>query len=308
MHLSQKGTVFLGGHQKGIVRQFLDIKPFVFLQHGVLGLKKIDDTFSASGLNKAELFTTSSEFEKQIVVDYLGYKPENVVVTGLPRWDNLNQGKADKNNSILIMPTWRNWLEEVEDKIFIESDYFKTYNRLINSKELSNFLEEKGVVANFYLHPKFNQYSHLFSNENSNVKIIYFGEAAVNELIKQASILVTDYSSVAWEALYQRIPTIFYQFDQEKYIEEQGAYMDLNNDLFGPVCFTEKDLIYHLYSSINNSLDELEIVEIQKKYFSYVDQNNSQRVYKEIFGRKISIEQNSFDLLKKILKRIGSKK
>ncbi|MCC4045445.1 CDP-glycerol glycerophosphotransferase family protein [Enterococcus gallinarum] len=298
-----KGHGFSWRTSKGIVRQFLDIKPFVFLQHGVLGLKKIDDTFSASGLNKAELFTTSSEFEKQIVVDYLGYNPESVVVTGLPRWDNLNQGKADKNNSILIMPTWRNWLEEVEDKIFIESDYFKTYNRLINSKELSNFLEEKGVVANFYLHPKFNQYSHLFNNENSNVKIIYFGEAAVNELIKQASILVTDYSSVAWEALYQRIPTIFYQFDQEKYIEEQGAYMDLNNDLFGPVCFTEKDLIYHLYSSINNSLDELEIVEIQKKYFSYVDQNNSQRVYKEIFGRIDNIENSTTSLILKKLKR-----
>ncbi|MEF7611250.1 CDP-glycerol glycerophosphotransferase family protein [Enterococcus casseliflavus] len=307
-----KGHGFSWRTSKGLVRQFLDIKPFVFLQHGVLGLKKIDDTFSASGLNKAEVFTTSSEFEKQIVIDYLGYPNDSVVVTGLPRWDNLNQDNTKKSNTILIMPTWRNWLEEVEDKVFLESDYFLTYNMLINSKELANFLEKEGMIANFYLHPKFNQYSHLFSNVNSNVRIIYFGEAPVNDLIKQASILITDYSSVAWEALYQKIPTLFYQFDQSQYIEEQGAYMDLNDDLFGPISFTEEELLQELSTALNKTTDSNTMSEIQSKYFAYVDQNNSKRVFWEINKRKNYIEKSPFMLLKSFLKkkmkRIGNKK
>lgn len=299
-----KGHGFSWRTSKGLVRQALDLKPFVFLQHGVLGLKQIDDTFSASGLNKAEMFTTSSEFEKHIVIDYLGYKEDAVVVTGLPRWDNLNQGECKKNKSILIMPTWRNWLEEVEDKVFLQSQYFITYNNLINSQEFAAFLKKYGLTANFYLHPKFNQYSHLFKNVNPNLHIIYFGEAPVNELIKQSSILVTDYSSVAWEALYQKIPTIFYQFDQEKYLEEQGAYMDLNKDLFGPVSITEKDLLNDLSLSIENGLDENTISDIQKKYFSFVDQNNAKRVYREILKREKNIEVSTVDL---IIQRIKSR-
>lgn len=301
-----KGHGFSWRTSKGIVRQMLDYKPFVFLQHGVLGLKKIDNTFSAFGLNKAALFTTSSEFEKQIVMDYLGYREKNVVVTGLPRWDNLNHGEDNKNNTILIMPTWRNWLEEVEDKVFIESEYFKTYNSLISSKKLLDYLEKNDLNANFYLHPKFIQYSHLFNQADKRVNIIYFGDQPVNQLIQQATFLVTDYSSVAWEALYQSIPTVFYQFDQEQYLEEQGAYMDLKKDLFGPLAFNEDELIAKMEQVIHGDPELLEKMRLsQQQYFYAIDHDNSKRAYQNIEKNKERIEIPASVRIRQQLKILG---
>lgn len=54
-----------------------------------------------------DLFITSSEREKQIVVRDLKFDSSQVVVTGLARFDNLFNPKVTTKNQILIIPTWR---------------------------------------------------------------------------------------------------------------------------------------------------------------------------------------------------------
>lgn len=48
-----------------------------------------DNTCKANGMNHGNLFGTSSSFEKDIVMEPLGYSPNEVIITGLARWDNL---------------------------------------------------------------------------------------------------------------------------------------------------------------------------------------------------------------------------
>ncbi|MFC0559239.1 CDP-glycerol glycerophosphotransferase family protein [Halalkalibacter alkalisediminis] len=283
-----KGHGYAWRVSRGIIRDYVNSKRFVFLQHGVLGLKKVDNTFNFNTANSAELFVVSSDFEKGIVKEYFGYPEKNVIVTGLSRWDvledkSITYSSASNKKEIFFMPTWRNWLEEVEDSEFIKSDYFEAYNSLLNSNKLVKVLDENNVRLNFYVHPKFMPYVTNFTSSNEHIKIMQFGDEKVNELIMRSNLLITDYSSVAWEMFYLKKPILFYQFDLKKYMENQGSYMDLEKDLFGEVGYNPTDLIELIQNYIENDFEEKqEFTKLRGEYFNYVDQINSERIYKKI--------------------------
>ena len=129
-------------------------KRLVFLQHGVIALKRVE--FYRSGTNSVSLFVTSNDQERDIIINELGYLPEEVIVTGLARWDVLRDcSDRQPNTHILVMPTWRNWLEEVSDETFVASDYYRNYMALLNSDRLAAYLEQYDVYLDFYIHPKF---------------------------------------------------------------------------------------------------------------------------------------------------------
>ncbi|EIT86062.1 hypothetical protein A374_07071 [Fictibacillus macauensis ZFHKF-1] len=279
-----KGHGYAWRVSQGPIRNTLNKKRFVFLQHGVLGLKKVENTFKVGTANGANLFVVSSDFEKDIVVNYFGYEEENVIVTGLSRWDVLeDQSQQTKQKEIFLMPTWRNWLEEVDDEQFVQSSYFHEYNKLISSPKLTSLLEQYDVKLNFYVHPKFMPYVQSFTSTNERISVIQFGEVNVNELLMRSSLLITDYSSVAWETYYQKKPVLFFHFDVDQYEENQGAYMNLKDELFGEVAYESDDLVSRLEQYIVQDFAENPIfAQKREHYFNYVDHHNSARIYQEI--------------------------
>src|SRR5699024_2479632 len=104
----------------------------VFLQHGVLGRKPAeyhkkyyDDPF--------DLFIVSSDNEKfDVVMKEMGYNIDEVAVTGLARFDQLPLDQ--KASHILLMPTWRDWINT--DEAFLESEYYRRYKSLIENERL----------------------------------------------------------------------------------------------------------------------------------------------------------------------------
>ncbi|MGN7312578.1 CDP-glycerol glycerophosphotransferase family protein [Alkalicoccobacillus gibsonii] len=289
---------------QGVIRDYLNSKKFVFLQHGVLGLKKVDNTFDFNTQNSAELFVASSNYEKQIIKKHFGYKDDHVIVTGLPRWDVLEDKSHQLENEkkeILMMPTWRNWLDEVEEEEFVKSDYYSAYNTLLNSNSLHECLKKNSLLLNFYVHPKFMPYVTNFTKNNDNIKIIEFGEVKVNELLMRSSLLITDYSSVSWEMYYQKKPVLFYHFDLAQYIKYQGSYMDMNQELFGDTVFDNDSLINSInyYSKVHFKEDQ-KYVSQRNQFFQYMDNKNSERIYKEILLKEKEI--NKKDLFTKSIK------
>lgn len=281
-----KGHGYAWRVSRGVIRDYVVAKKFVFLQHGILGLKKVENTFKVNSANSADLFIVSSDFEKEIVEDHFDYHPKNIAVTGLARWDVLeDKSKVSSKDmkEILLMPTWRNWLEEVEDEKFMESDYYQSYSALLQSKKLNNLLKENNVRLNFYIHPKFMPYVPHFHTNRSNVRIIQFGDEKVNDLIMRSSLLITDYSSVAWEMHYLKKPVLFFQFDLAKYNEYQGAYLDLENDLFGEATYEATTLVDKIEEYIHTNFKEKPIFTLKRdQYFKYNDKQNSSRIFREI--------------------------
>lgn len=272
--------------QKGsLLKRFVPNKKIVFLQHGVIAFKKVEQIYGKKGNNSFNLFIVSSEREKRIVIEKFGYHENEVAITGLARWDAL-EDKFNGKREILVMPTWRNWLDDVEDEFFKKSEYYLNYMELLNSDKIKELLEKYQLTLNFYLHPKFRAFLKDFSVNRERIKLIPFGEEPLNELIMRCSMMITDYSSACWDIYYQGKPVVFYQFDIETYNKLQGSYIDMNKELFGERT-TSLDELYNIIET--NAKEGFKLTgkyeKIRKSYFKYIDHNNSQRICNEIMKR-----------------------
>ena len=265
--------------QRGsILKRYLRKKPLVFLQHGVTALKKVDFFYGKGKSGSCNLFVVTSDFEKKIVEDYFGYAEDEIVNSGFARWDVL-EDKSEGLREILIMPTWRAWLENVTLEEFKESDYFHNYMALLNSPRFHNFLEKNDLMANFYLHSKFREFIQDFSVESDRIRLIVFGEEPANELMMRCKMLVTDYSSVCWDVFYLDKPVVFFQFDRDKYMEAHGSYLDMDRELFGD-CAQDVDglLTYMERCADDHFVVRPEYEKMQKSFYKYFDDQNSRRI------------------------------
>ena len=262
-------------------------KKLVFLQHGVTAFKR--GHFERGTNVGCEYFITTSQFEHDIIHNYLGYPEDEVPITGFARWDVLHD-KSEGHREILMMPTWRTWLDDAENEIFAESDYCKNYMALLNDPKLDELLKEYDITLNFYLHPKFRKFITEFSVVSDHIRLIPFGEEPLNELMMQCSLLITDFSSVAWDVYYMKKPVLFYHFDMEDANKTLGFYMDMKNDLFGERAETPDELMALIVEYIQNGFQmKDEYKQAHGNYFAYVDDHNSERIWKAIqekFGRK----------------------
>ena len=261
---------------------------FIFLQHGITKddlskwLKKYDKNIS--------IFVTVArpEYESIINGDYY-YTEEQVKLVGFPRYDKLTN---NKKKSIIIFPTQRKKLVEwnKNDKygktynpFFKESEYFKYYNRLINDKRIIEALKKYGYKMKLGLHPLLVKQINDF-DKNESVEIL----STINyqKEFRENALLITDYSSVAFDFAYLNKPIIYTQFDTETFYEGQvydKGYYDYERDGFGPICYDYEDAVKEIIKAMENNCEiEEKYLQRIKKFYKYEDNNNCKRVYEEI--------------------------
>lgn len=262
-------------------------KHIIFLQHGVMAFKQCHRTFHKLGGNRMMLFVVSSEFEQDIIHEYFEYDRDEIIITGLPRWDVLHDTSNMGQKEILLMPTWRGWLEDVSEDTFRESDYYRNYRELLNHAGLQELLETNGIRLNFYIHPKFRDYIGQFQSGCKWIRLIPFGEQPLNQLLMSCNMLVTDYSSVAWDVYYQGKPVVFFPFDLETYEAVQGSYMDIRKEAFGDVVYSRQELLETIRGYAGNGFQEKEEYAARRKYLLPLrDNRNSERIYQKIKDAK----------------------
>ena len=257
-----------------------------FLQHGVIQnnishwLSKYDKNLS--------YFLTSSEYEKDSLIETLGYHEEVYHVLGLPRFDNL---KNSSSNQILICPTWRYNLmgRALEDKYnFLDSDYFKDLNELLNNEKIIKLSEEHNYELIFKPHPRMTTaigdgdetYFDLL-NINNNIKIV--SDESYNSLLNNSSLMITDYSSVAFDFAYLKKPILYYQPNND--LPHEEGYFNYETMGFGDVVSEIDELIDKIQENLQNKFKNKE--EYNKRvdyFFKYHDKNNCERVYDSIFN------------------------
>lgn len=257
------------------------IKPDkVFLQHGVMGTKNMVANYGkqAQGFD-TDLFMVSSDFEKDMIVHDFGYESKDVFVTGLSRYDQLFKKDVEVKRQVLIIPTWRDWL--LTEEKFLKSEYYDRYLELINNNNLHRLSKEYKFDILFCLHPNMQQYRAFF--ENDYVKVINQSEVNVQYLIKESSLMVTDYSSVGFDFSFLNKPVLYYQFDRNKFIGKRPSHLDLDNDLPGDIAFELDTLLDCIQEYAEN---DFTMKNINKKradrFIKYRDQRSSERIYQVI--------------------------
>ncbi|MGN1168661.1 MAG: CDP-glycerol:glycerophosphate glycerophosphotransferase [Acutalibacteraceae bacterium] len=289
--ISSSGGEYVINPFGNINRRYLtDLMKFdyVFLQHGITmnNLSKWLQKFSKN----ISLFVTATkkEYESISGTEYL-YTPKEVKLTGFARFDEL-ENKAEK--LIVILPTWRRSIKESYDAEtksvyfdgFKDTGYFKFYNALINDERLLGAMKSAGYKGLFCLHP-IHMKQYIDFKENDVFKI-NSGFVNYKEVFSKGALLVTDYSSVAFDFAYLRKPVIYAQFDKEEFFEGQiyeEGYFSYDNDGPGPVCGDLESTVDSIISLINNDCRLApEYSERVESLFAFNDRNNCERIYNEI--------------------------
>jgi glycosyltransferase involved in cell wall biosynthesis len=212
----------------------------IFIQHGVIGVSRVNHVLHKNRMNYSK-FVVSSQFEKEHIIREFGYSEDEVIVTGLARWDALED--TSKGNEILLMPTWRSWIKSREQ--LENSHYYKTYMNFLRSKELHQLLEEKELTLSFFPHYQTQRLLGELPFFHKRITVLRQGEETVQNLLKRHRVLITDYSTVSFDFAYMDKFVAFYQFDYEAFYSKHynEGPIDHKNELFGERVETKQDLV-----------------------------------------------------------------
>ena len=221
-----------------------------FLQHGVIK----DDLSKWLNQKDMDLFVVSTDDElDSITADGTGYvvTTKETRNTGLPRFDRLlaksRHHPPATRDLIIVAPTWRQWLTEYTDpdaqrheisEAFWTSDYLRQWDALLRSDRIARAAAERDLRIGFMPHPNMQPMLERMKLP-PHVEALTFDAGDVQELYARCALLVTDYSSVAFNIAYIDGPVVYFQFDRDEVLDGahlgRKGYFDYETHGFGPV-------------------------------------------------------------------------
>ena len=241
---------------------------FVFLQHGVIK----DDLSGWLNRKRIDLFVTSTPDEYHSIAgddNRYVFTTKQVKRTGLPRFDRLRELAQNvspgETGRILVAPTWRDQLaaplkpgqfkrDVIED--FESSEYALNWLGLLASPRLERACAAGNVRLAFLPHPNMQPILDRIKLPE-HVEALTYTDNDAQQLFACAAMVVTDYSSTAFNAAYVDHPVVYFQFDAAEV--ERGShrgrkgYFSYQEDGFGPVTYTTAEAEDAIIDSIGNS-------------------------------------------------------
>lgn len=216
--------------------------------HGPIGFKtvgllrkekysKIAQTISKRDCDMTDLYISNSKWCTDIHTKAYPYKKEIVLEKGMPRTDPLLRRSKEcrelihlrynipKEAKIVIYaPTFRGGLQKTA------LDY-KIGETSIDSKKMLDCLEKK-FGNEWYLflryHPKVS--AGMAACEKLGQKVVDISaEDDFYEIIAGADVLVSDFSSCAFDACYKRMPVFLYVDDYDEFVSARDLYWDMKD-------------------------------------------------------------------------------
>ena len=232
LHFKPKGTIYLN------------------TWHGCAPLK-VDGNAQKNrndyDFSDVDIFCSNSEWQDEIFVKYYRAKKESIIRCGMPRNDALYKvdlqeieglrkrfGIPEGKKVILYAPTWRESSNIGNDRVIKPP---------IDIRHWEEELAEEYVIL-FRMHHLTTKVMNI--EYNSFVRDCSGPMYDINDLMKMADILITDYSSTLTDFAILERPVLFFAYDYEEYYKTRGLYMRLEELLPGCVCLDENELLDHI--------------------------------------------------------------
>jgi CDP-glycerol glycerophosphotransferase (TagB/SpsB family) len=278
-------VVISGAEFYSIYNIFYDIEyiTFISIGHGVNFFKHFlfSEYYGCKRYNKIIL---PSNVIIKIAKKY-GWNDKNILKVGLPKWDYLDKYKNEikklSNNrnlsykySIFIMFTWR----ELKKQENISPFYFNNIKNLLNNNELNNALKYNNITLYISLHHNLLDKQNVLSL-NENIK--YINQKDILECLAKSN-LISDFSSVIFDFIYQKKPFIIYLPDSnDSNIKNiyTNEYYDIINGLkndsiyFENKFFNIEDTVKKIIYYINNNFKIEKNLETFYNNFEFNDKN-----------------------------------
>ncbi len=214
-------------HATGAIKQFglEDNQSKSRLKSDQERFKRVYDCF--------DYFVVASKAMGEVFQRSYGADPSQICYTGFPRTDYLFEVATKKNQTkekvqLLYLPTYRN--KESQQIVF---DMIKLMEQLGTGYEL-----------------KVKTHPHVDLSRNDSLKSfesieILDSKVSADELLLEADILITDYSSVAFD--YSLVKPngklIFYWYDEKEYQKEIGLQPNIKESLPSPICHSVEEVV-----------------------------------------------------------------
>ena len=260
----------------------IDYILYIFLGHGVTYIKSYlyNDYLSPKRYNKILLPPS-----KRIINLALnaGWKEENIIQIGYPKWDNYELHATKKSSyefskrkerSIFMMFTWRKLKIGKNTSIL----YYNNIFNLFNDAEINKQLYLNNIKLYFCYHHTLKEKKIIDIGNNTNIRFILQNEISI--LLKNSSLIITDFSSILFDAIVQKKPLILFIPDgldpniQDIYTYEYYETITKikNGDIYlGEVFFDLNKVIDKIIYYINNNF----VLEREKlKFFKQFNLKN----------------------------------
>ena len=255
--------------------------PQLFLSHGIT-IRDLHDYYNKMNHKNFHTITASQEERELLITPPYELKPDQVFLTGYPRYDYLCNENTEK--IITLAFTWRSYLWYLNKDEFKESDYFRVYSSLYECDRLLRMIHSYGYSVKVKLHPEVEKFKEVI---NLPVGVTFWDEnVSYNEIYEKSSLMITDYSSCIYDFVYLKKPIIHYQPDYE-YILNSGLgpqyIYDYDSKSVGEVTHTVEELEGCIESYLKAGCSMKAIYEERVDcFFAFSDRNNCERVYRVI--------------------------
>ena len=259
----------------------------VFLQHGII---HNDNQFAHYENSKIGLFVCGAKPEYDFVRQTFGYPEGAVKYLGLARFDGLYDFHEEK--IVLVMPTWRKSIADPahfakrldSEKEFKNTEYYQHWHALLSDERLKAKLQSQGFRLVFYPHPNMQRFLDDFRVGCNEVEFCDWRSRDVQDLLRRAAFLITDYSSIAMDFAYMEKPLLYYQFDLDDFRQHQYAagYFDYSRDGFGPVCSSLEEVEDAVGRWLALQKNENRYLNLERRFFMVHDRNNCLRNFEAI--------------------------
>ncbi|WP_181034571.1 glycosyltransferase [Arthrobacter sp. 08Y14] len=267
---------------------------FVYLQHGVI---KDDMSRWINGKNIAAMVTTTRGEHESIAGNNSVYRlsSHQAKLVGLPRYDALRTAAlaspVKQRRQVLIAPTWRQYVKKVIEvcatpeeaaRAFEATDFGGTWMALLRSAELKELSANEDMDVVFMPHPEF-EFVVPYLDLPEFVRPARYRDVSVQAELTKAHTMITDHSSIAFDAAYAGSNLIYLQFDGDeifrgKHVYRKG-YFDYSRHGFGPVTDNVDSAIQELERIVRGGLAREEMYEERvRETFPFWDSRSCERI------------------------------
>ena len=262
---------------------------YIFICHGVQYIKSFlyNDYYSFKNYNKVLLPPSKTFIDLAVNA---GWKMENIIKQGLPRWDNYfikdNKNNNKKERAIFLMFTWRN----VKYGKNMSDLYYSNLFKIFNHTSINQALQKNNIKLFYCYHHTLKEKRRIKTNSN----IVLINQNSISTLLKNSSLIITDFSSIIFDAIAQNKPLILYLPD--------GLDKDLKNIYTDDYSETIEKLkngtiyLYELFLDLNDVISKI-LYYIKN---DFVLEEQKRRFYQEL---NLEIKNNTgkfIDYLKNI--------
>ena len=262
----------LRGYNKSILKKkhSKNIK-YIFLQHGVTYMVSLDsDMRSAFRKSNIKMFkiVVSSKLEKKHFIEVGKFDEEDMYLCGMLKFDKaIRYENADK---IIVMPTWRRWEYNEATYNFENTKYFKMIQRIVSS--IPEKYHKKIVILP---HPLMVA---AIRNNDAFKKYLLKDGKKYDDILKECSLLITDYSSISYDAFYRGANVIFYWEEKDECMKHYNTNLLLEeNTAFGDVVYNKEEL-KRVFERNYNKPQREEYIKKYRKIVEFHDNKNTERL------------------------------